>query len=184
MIDLTTPQFEMLQEKLKDIPEKIPIVTARAINRSAEAARTVGSRLVRKNYNIERRTVLDKIKIKKAYPADLVANIGTKGRPLSVRNFETRANTPFPVRGEYAFVSVKKGSGGTIKKSFVATTKKGYTNVFTRVTDKRKPLRSLHGPSMPQMYGREEGIKAMEARATEILNKRLDHEVGRVLGGN
>jgi len=182
MIELSVPQLERVQEQLKDIPEKIPVVIARAINRAAEAARTEGSRFIRETYHVKHSSVLRKIKIKKAYPADLVADIRVTGRPLSVINFKVRANKPLPVRGKYAVVRVKKGGGGPISGSFVLTTKTGYTNVFTRKTKERFPLRSIHGPSVPQMMGHEEGLKRMEDKAREVLDKRLDHEISRVLG--
>lgn len=183
MIELSIPQLERLQERLKDVPKKIPVVTARAINRAAEAARTEGSRFVRETYHVKHTAVLKKIKIKKAYPADLVADIRVTGRPLSVINFRVRKNKPLPTRGKYAVVRVKKGGGGRIKGSFVLTTTQGYTNVFTRVTKDRFPLRSIHGPSVPQMMGNKEGLKKMEDKAREVLDKRLDHEIERVLGG-
>lgn len=183
MIELSMEQIEKIQKKLQDIPEKIPIVTARAINRAAEAARTEGSRFIRETYHVKHASVLRKIKIKKAYPADLIADIRVTGRPLSVINFKVTKNKPLPIRGKYAVVRVKRGSGGPIKGSFVLTTRSGYTNVFTRRTKARYPLRSIHGPSVPQMMGNEDGIKRMEEKALEILEKRLDHEIERVLGG-
>lgn len=184
MIELSDTQLERIQQQLKDFPDKIPVVTARAINRAAEAARTEGSRFIRETYHVKHSSVLRKIKIKKAYPADLVADIRVTGRPLSVINFKVKANKPLPTRGKYAVVSVKKGGGGEIKGSFVLTTRTGYTNVFTRKTKERFPLRSLHGPSVPQMMGHEDGLKRMEDKAREVLDKRLDHEINRVLGGN
>lgn len=184
MIELSVQQLEKIQEKLKDVPDKIPVVTARAINRAAEAAKTEGSKFIRETYYVKHSSVLRKIKIKKAYPADLVADIRVTGRPLSVINFRVRKNKPLPTRGKYAVVRVKKGGGGPIKGSFVLTTTQGYTNVFTRVSRERFPLRSHHGPSVPQMMGNEEGLKKMEDKAREVLDKRLDHEIDRVLGGS
>lgn len=186
MIELSIPQFERLQKRLKDIPEKIPVVTARAINRAAEAAKTEGSKFVRETYTVKHSSVLRKIKIKKAYPADLIADIRVTGRTLSVINFRVKKNVPLPTRKKYAKVRVKKKGGKlkAIKGSFLLTTTKGYTNVFTRITKERFPLRSHHGPSVPQMMGNEEGLKRMEDKAREVLDKRLDHEIERVLGGN
>lgn len=187
MIELKAGHIEKLEEILGNVPKQIPIIATRAINRAAESARTEGSKVVRKTYNIKHGNVLKKIKIKRARPGDLLADVRTSGRPLSVRNFAVEANEPFPTRGKYARVSVKKGSGGIIRKSFIATTRKDqtneYKNVFIRVGKGRFPLRSLHGPSVPQMFGRESGIRAMEKRAEEILDKRLEHEIKRLLGG-
>ncbi|KAB8126910.1 hypothetical protein F9U64_19000 [Gracilibacillus oryzae] len=181
-IDITIPQLEKIEKQLIDTPKRMPMVVARSINRAAESARTQGSKFVRETYRIKNRSALDKIKIKKAFPSELMADINVNGRTLSVSNFHVRANQPFPNRGRYATVRVKKGSGGKVPGSFVLTTSSGYTNVFTRVSKARYPLKSLHGPSLPQMLGGEEGIEVMESKATEVLDQRLDHEINRLLG--
>ncbi|CDX01296.1 Prophage minor tail protein Z (GPZ) [Desulfitobacterium hafniense] len=182
-IELTVPQLEKIEERLKDFPEQIPVVTVRAINRAAEASRTAVTRFVRKEYLIDYKNVKGRIKIKKAHQADMVADIYAKDRTISSINFRVRSNEPFPERGKYAQIQVKKrSSGGYVRGSFIATVRGGYTNVFVRTTGNRFPLRSLHSPSVPQMMGHEEGIKVMQERAIEVLNKRIDVEVKRVLG--
>lgn len=184
MIELTIPQLDKLQEKLKDIPEKIPIVTARAINRSAESAKTQAGRSVRETYVIKQKDVTSTIKIKKAYPADLSAQIKSTGSALEIMKFKVRANRPLPTRGKYAVVSVKKGSSKMINGSFVIGMGNGHTNVFTRVSKKRLPIRGHYGPSIPQMLGNENVVSKVEDKAMEVLETRLEHEIGRVLGGS
>ncbi|WP_458412774.1 phage tail protein [Schinkia sp. CFF1] len=183
MIELKAEHIEKLEIILGNTPKQIPIVAAHAINRAAETARTAGARLARENYKIKSGSAKGKITIKKAYPSDLLANFRVSGRPISLINFKIRPNQPLPVKKRYVHASNINGSGGTIKKSFIATTKKGYKNVFTRVGDERNPLRSLHGPSLPQMYGREEGLKKMEKVAADKLDERLEHEIKRFLEG-
>lgn len=182
-IDLTVPQLEMLQEKLKDFPDQVPVVTVRAINRAADASKTAVSKFVRDEYLIKQKNLKNRIKVKRACKGDMVADIYAKDRTISAINFRVRANKPLPVREKYVHLRVKKGSrGGTISGSFITTVRGRYTNIFTRVTEKRFPLRSIHSPSVPQMMGHEDGIRVMQERAEEVLAKRLDHEIKRVLG--
>lgn len=183
MIELKAEHMDKLEKILGNTSKQIPIVAAHAINRAAETARTAGSRMMRETYKVKHGAVLRKIKIKNAYPSDLLADFRVSGRPLSVINFKVRPNQPFPAKGKYAHVNNMNGSGGIIKRSFIATTKKGYTNVFVRTGKKRFPLRSLHGPSLPQMYGREEGMKKMEQVARDKLDERLEYEIKRFLTG-
>lgn len=184
LIDLTPPQFEMLQEKLKNIPEKIPIVTARAINRAIESARTQASRSTRETYAIKHKDIISTIKLKRAHQADLEANFSSVGSSIELMKFKVRANKPLPTRGKYAIVSVKKGSKQMINKTFVSKIYKETENVYSRVGNKRFPVRAHYGPSVPQMIGYQKVITRVEEKAMEELDKRLDHEIGRVLGGS
>lgn len=184
MIELTIPQLDKLQRMLSEIPEKIPIVTARAINRSAEAAKTQAGRSTRETYHIKQKDITSTMKVKKAYPADLSAEIKSVGSVLELMKFKVKANKPLPTRGRYAVVSVKKGSSKPINGGFVVGMNNGHTNVFTRVSKKRLPIRGHYGPSVPQMLGNDNVTKAVEDKAMEELEKRLEHEIDRVLGGN
>lgn len=182
MIELTVPQLERLERQLRDVPRQVPIVTARAINRSAEQARTQAGRSARESYHVKHKAILKTIKIRKAFPSDLTANIKSKGSTLELMKFKVRAHKPLPTRGKYTVVSVKKSSKKTIKGSFVATMKNGHTNVFTRVNKARKPIRGHYGPSIPQMLGNDNVTRAIEDKAMQVLDTRLEHEMSRILG--
>lgn len=184
MIEITVPQIEKLQEKLKDMPEKIPVVTARAMNRAIEAARTQAARSVRETYHVKHGDVIKTIKVKKAHAGDLEANFSSKGETLKLVKFRVKANKPLPTRGKYVVASVKKGSSKMVNKTFMAKIFKGEPNVYSRVGTKRFPVRAHYGPSIPQMAGNEQVISKVEKRAEEVLDKRLDHEISRVLGGS
>lgn len=186
MIELTVSQIEKIEEKLRDIPDKIPIVTSRAINRAAEQARTEAARGARQTYTVKYHKLIDNIKIVKAYPGRLLAEVKSKGSPLELMKFKVRANKPLPERGKYAVVSVKKGSSKIINGSFVLTIKNNeeseFTNIFIRVSKARKPIKSLFGPSIPQMIGNPSVVKSIEEKARQVLDKRIEHEINRVLG--
>lgn len=182
MIEVTVPQIEMLQERLRDVPQKIPIVTARAINRSTSSAKTQAGRTVRETYAIKQKDITSTMKIKKAYPSDLTAEIKSKGSALELMKFKVRANKPLPSRGKYVMVSVKKGSSKIINGSFMTSMGNGHKNVFTRVSKKRLPIRGHFGPSAPQMLGNDTVVQSVEGKAMEALETRLEHEISRVLG--
>lgn len=184
MIELKAEHIEKLQKLLENTPKQIPIVTARAINRAAEASRTQAARSARETYIIKHKDIISTIKIKKAYPSDLTAEIRSVGGPIPLTKFKVKPNTPLPTHGKYAVVSVKKGSRKTIKKSFIAAMANGHTNVFTRVSKKRNPIRGHYGPSIPQMLGSNSVVSHVESRAMEVLDDRLTHEINRMLGGS
>lgn len=184
MIDLTIPQMENLQKKLEKIPRKIQVVTASAINRSASAAKTQAGRSIRETYIVKQKDVTETIKIKNANSGDLSAEIKSTGNVLELMKFKVRVNKQLPTRGKYAVASVKKGSSKMINGSFVTSMGNSHTNVFTRISKKRLPIRGHYGPSVPQMLANENVISKVEEKAAEVLETRLEHEIGRVLGGS
>lgn len=185
MIELKLEHIEKLEKILGNTPKQIPIVLARAINRSAESARTSASRSARETYIIKHRDVISTIKIKKANPNDLRADIKSRGSAIKLINFRVKPNKPQPKRKSPISISVKRGSSKSIKNGFVAQMKKssGHVNVFSRLTRKRMPIKGHYGPSIPQMLGNESVIKYVENKAGETLDTRVVHELKRLLGG-
>lgn len=184
MIEINREQLQRIESILGNTPRQVPIVTARAINRAAEAARTQAGRSARETYVIKHKDVIDTIKIKKANPNDLHADIRSRGSVIKLTSFKVNPKKPQPNRKRPITVSVKKGSSKTIKNGFVAETKNGHVNVFTRVSNKRLPIRGHFGPSVPQMLGNESVVRFVENRAIDVLDSRLNHEINRMMGGN
>lgn len=183
MIDLKTEHIEKLEEILGKTPKQIPIVVSNAINRSAEAARTQAGRTVRETYVIKHKDVIGTIKIKKANPYDLTAVIRSHGSPIKLMKFKVNPGKPQPRRKRPITVSVKKGQAKPFKNGFVAQMSSGHTNVFTRVSKGRFPIKGHYGPSVPQMLGNESVVRFVENRAMDVLDTRLEHEISRLLGG-
>lgn len=183
MIELKLEHIDKLERILGNTPKQIPIVTARAINRAAEAGRTQAGRSARDTYVIKHKDVIGTIKIKKASSSDLHANIKSRGHVEKLMNFKVNPTRPQPGRKKPITVSVKKGSKKTIRNGFVAGMKSGNINVFTRVSKKRLPIQGLYGPSVPQMLGNESVVGFVEKRAMDVLDSRLEHEISRLLGG-
>jgi hypothetical protein len=184
MIVLRTQHMERLQEVLGNTPREIPKVVAHAINRSAEAARTQAARSAREIYNVQYKAILKTIKIQKAHPGNLQANVKSVGSPLSLIKFKVEPNRPQPKRKTPILVSVKKGSRKPFEGGFVAQMGNGHNNVFARTTKKRFPIKNFYGPSIPKMIGSDSVSRAVEDRAMEILDTRLEHEISQMLGGS
>jgi hypothetical protein len=184
MIELRAQHMEKLEEILGRTPKQIPIVVSRAINRSAEAARTQAARSARETYNVKYQAILKTIKIQKAYPGFLQASVRSVGSPLSLMKFKVEPNRPQPKRKTPILVSVKKGSRKPFKDGFVAQMRSGHLNVFARTTKKRFPIKDFYGPPIPKMLGNESVIRYVEEKAMDVLDTRLEHEINRMLGGN
>lgn len=181
MIELNLRQVERVQEIFRNTPEQVPGVISRAINRAAHVAKAQATRSVRQNYNIKHGDVSKTIKVKTASPADLAASISSVGSPLKLMTFRVTPSSPKKVK--QVTVGVKKGSRKRIKGAFVTEMNSGHVNVFTRVSTSRLPIRGHYGPSVPQMIGNESVVSVVEDKAYNELDKRLNHEINRLIGG-
>lgn len=70
-----------------------------------------------------------------------------------------------------------------IRGAFLARMKSGHLGVFNRVENGKFPIVQRYGPSVPQMLENANVQKYVEDRATEMLAKRMEHEIDRMLKG-
>lgn len=195
MIELTAKQIEHAQKMLGHIPGAAQKAVAHAINRATQTAKSAAATEARKSYVIKHGDVLKTISIRKASPGDLTAAVVSRGHVVALPKFRVTPKAPQPKRA--AEVRWKKGrtfsikarvkhgdGGGSINNAFVARMKSGHVGVFNRSSGKRFPIIQRFGPSVPQMLGAPSVRLWVENRATEALDKRLDHEIKRILQGS
>lgn len=140
-----------------------------ASKRAATAARTAGTKRLRQIYTMRSSDVKSRTQMVNE----------SDGTTILIRGMQERA-TKYRVKKRPAgiFVSVKRGSGAIAARSF----EQGGAFIARRGKE-RYPLKSLYGPSVPQLFNNSEVLADMEERGTEVLNSRLEHEIERLLGG-
>lgn len=75
------------------------------------------------------------------------------------------------------------GSGDFLRHAFRANAG-SHWGIYERVGAERFPIRQLYGPATTQMmYSNEEVLDAIEEKMAETFEKRIDHEILRVLNG-
>jgi len=181
MIQVRVDHAEQLKRLFSIAPKEAKIILWRGTNRAATAARTRASVSIRARYIIKAADIKRRIKIRKATSSNLSAQLRASGPVTPLLNFDVSPKIPkeIPVRARVLKSSSKK----PIEKGFVTRTKSGYVNVFTRVGQSRYPIQGHFGPSIAQMMGHEEPLNDIITRAQEILDKRLEHELSRLLWG-
>jgi len=153
-----------------------------AINRAMLAGRTFGLRRLMATYATSRAAVVGTLRTTKATRSSLAAELSSRGTRLPLTAFRVNPLRP-TVRGSRFGVVVRKGDAMEVKRGFVNVTKSGRLAVLQRESAKRFPVRMAFGPAVPQMFN-EEGVREeIEARGMEVLERRFDHEVGRLLRG-
>lgn len=188
MSRVTTDKIDTVKMYLSHIPKAVPKVIARAINRSAEAAATEMSRSVRDLYHINVKNVRSTISITKAKPSPYpMAWVKSKATRRPLIQFKVSPKNPRPKNPPAAVrVAVKRDSGlKALPGAFVNKgISSGMAHVLKRVGESRYPIRIKYGPSVPEMIGNPKVSQLVEQKAAETLEKRLDHEISRILEGN
>lgn len=175
MIRVRVDLAEQIEELFKTTPKQARIVLWSAINRAAIAARTNASREIRKNYIIRAADVKSKIKIRKATANNLSATVRASGPVTPLMKFDVTQSLPVRAR-------VKKGAKKPINHGFIVRMGNGHANVFTRLGKSRLPIQGRYGPSIAQMMDDDEIIQSIQERAQGVLDKRLEHDLNRLLG--
>jgi len=182
-VHFSSEQLEHAARTLRGLPDGVERAAALALNRASLAARTFGLRRLAATYTTKRETVARTMVMDKASKSSLVAGFSSKGGRIPLTSFQMRPRGPTVHRESLTF-SVRRGSGGkSIGHGFANLTKGGRLMALQREGSARYPVRGLFGPAAPQMLG-EEGVRGeIEARGQEILDRRFDHEIGRLLRG-
>jgi len=175
MIEFNATQIGRAEQLLGGIKGALPKAQASAINRSLTTARAEIVRAVRKEYVIKAEDVRNTIKVSNASAANPIGRVKSMGGPIPLVKFDTSKGNPVLARVK------KTGAKKPIKHAFKQTMKNGYQGIFLRAGKDRYPLKQLYGPSIPQMVGNENVMKSVEEKAIEILDKRLNHEINRIL---
>lgn len=183
MIEFTADKILRAETLLGEIKGALPKVQSNAINRSLVSARAEAVRSVRQEYAIGADAVRKTIVVRIASMANPVGCILSSGSPIALSKFDVSPKRPQGGKNQTPVTVRVKLAGGRkpIKHAFVAKVSSGHIGVFIRAGKKRYPIKQLYGPSVPQMLGSEKVSKKIEAKAMETLDKRLDHEINRVL---
>ena len=182
-IHFSSEQLDHAARALQAIPEGVARAAVPALNRASLAGKTYGVRKMMATYATKRGNVARTVTMVRATRASLVAGFSSRGSRMPLTSFHVRPGRP-TTRGQQMTVAVRKDSGGKgISRGFVNRIKGTRLAVLQREGGSRYPVKMLFGPAVPQMLG-EEGVREeVEARASQVLASRFDHEIGRLLKG-
>lgn len=178
MINVTIPNLDSILRRLPN-EMKARTVLMRSINRSAASGKTIASKKVRQEYVLKAGTVNQATKIAKASTSSLEAKITWKGPMVNLKNFRINPKTrPKRKTKRQMVAEVKKGKKAAYKGAFIGPN----GQVFRRTTKKRFPIKPVYGPSIPHLMGADQVREETQKRTLEVLIKRVDHEINRMIG--
>lgn len=173
--------LERANKLLAGIPRGFQKATHSALKRAGETAKTKAGQFAAAEYMINKGTFMrhtDQKTVFSGNESGASVQVIFAGHPIPLIEFRFRFS-----RGGYAHATVKRGGGGgTIQKAFV-TNYFGNIGAFERIGDPRFPIHQLYGPSTAQMMANPKVMETMDKTVKETFEKRMDHEILRVLNG-
>ena len=193
MIELSVQDSQIVKAHalLSHIEKGAPRAIAAALNRTIEGVKTDATKMITTTYDIKAGDVRPIIKAHRASASTLLASARASGGVIPLKKFRVLSSKP----GTALRVSVKKSGGKAIKGAFEATMKEvgfgknrraaepgeEHVGIFRRKGKARTPIKELYGPSVAQMMGEVGVIEYVSIGAADRFEKRLDHEIGRLL---
>lgn len=175
--------LKSIASNVNSLPGGINRAVAATLNRVSTGMKTETSRQVRKRYNIKNADVkrYGNIKVTKAKTSTLAIILSSTGQNIPLIKFNTNPKNIRAVKVLKA--SVKRSGRKSIPGAFVASMNGAHLGVFKRVGKTRLPVEEKYGPAVPVMMNNPEIQESLNEQAYIRMNKRLDHEINRVLGG-
>lgn len=151
-----------------------------ALARAGHAGRTVAKRALTKEYNVSGSTFLNYTKNINHFDGDYGAIFGFQGHVIPLIRFS------YVTGLDRVTVNVRNDTGPQVlEHAFVQRMgSTGHLGIYERVGPERLPIRELYGPATPQMmYSNQNVIDAVDQAVKETFEKRIDHELERVMNG-
>lgn len=187
-VEIKTIGLDRIEKMLAGFENKAPSVLFNVVNRVASNIRKNISKEVLKKYGIKSADVKKSITTKRASTSDSTCFVRTSGSTIPLYKFRAKPKDAISTKGmkikkrpKVKAKVLKSSSLKTIKSAFIAKMGSGHAGVFRRKEKSRK-IKELHGPSVPQMVSNEEVINSIFKDAEITYNKRIKHEINRILG--
>ena len=154
-----------------------------ALSRAAATGKTAAKQPVTKEYTISQSEFLARTRNINHFVRESSGGIsvvfGFRGNVIPLMKFNTRVNGS----GQIVTQVKRSGSAETLNRAFSAQMG-GHKDIYERVGVKRFPVEELYGPATPQMmYSNEEVTDEIERKVADTYEKRIDHEILRILNG-
>ena len=154
-----------------------------ALARAASAGKTEAKRAVSREYTISSGDFLRytyNINHTVASRGSVLAVVfGFEGYPIPLMHFQMGVDS----EGQ-PVAHVKRSNAPEALRHAFRQTINGHYGIYERVGADRLPIQQLYGPATTQMmYSNEAVLDSIEEKMAETYEKRIDHEILRILNG-
>ena len=184
-MDIAEEGFARAQRILAGVHGGVYQAVGSALARAGHAGQTYAKKAVQDEYNISQSTFLEYTRNLNHFHTKKNGNIysiefGFQGYTIPLIHFAKTVGIGIPV-----YVRVLKANTGSLLERAFFTSFGGHsTRIYERVGVERFPVKQLYGPATTQMmYSNEAVGDKITEKVTETFEKRIDHEITRVLNG-
>ena len=153
-----------------------------ALKRAGDTAKTRAGQYAAEEYTIAKGDFMKNVTVStdiRSQEGSVVSlNIRYAGKVLPLLTF----NTKYSRKGALTTQVKRNGGAATLQHAF-AERVFGPVAVFERVGQPRFPVKQLYGPSTAHMMQNEAVVQKMDETIRETFEKRIEHEITRVLNG-
>lgn len=183
IVDVVEDSLDKATRLLAGINGGVYKAVGSALSRAAATGKTAAKQPVMKEYTISQSEFLARTRNINHFVRESSGGIsvvfGFRGNVIPLMKFNTRVNGS----GQTVTQVKRSGSAETLNRAFSAQMG-GHRGVYERVGVKRFPVEELYGPATPQMmYSNEEVTDEIERKVADTYEKRIDHEILRILNG-
>lgn len=176
-IRINDRELKRLQKALKHIPNALPRVMSRGLNRTAGKSRTELARSAAKVTGLKIGAVRKRIKIVKATYRRWSATVTLKDRAIPLIEMRARQTKKGVT---YREIGTKKRV--LLSSGFIATMPSGHRGVFLRRGTASTPIDEQYGPRLSEIYSSEpEELNRIRAESAAKLAKNIADQVELVL---
>lgn len=180
--DVGGQSLERLNKILAGVPGGVWKAASSALKRAGDSAKTKAGQFAAAEYTISKgdfmRNVTEKVRLTGGAGGVASMKISFAGRVLPLLTFNTRFSKDGLVQTQVK----RNGGAATLEHAFVASIF-GPAAVFERVGAPRFPVEQKYGPSTAHMMQSEAVIEKMDETIRDTFDKRIEHEILRVLNG-
>lgn len=183
VVDIAEDSLDKATRLLAGISDGVYKAVGSALSRAAAAGKTAAKQPITKEYTISQSEFLARTKTINHFVRESSGGIsvvfGFRGNVIPLMKFNTRVNGS----GQVVTQVKRSGSAATLDRAFSAQMG-GHRGIYERTGPSRFPVKELYGPATPQMmYANEDVTDEIERKVVETYEKRIDHEILRVLNG-
>lgn len=182
MIEISAEQVDRIHLLLNGISDAPRNVIYNVLNRAVGTVRSVASKEIRQTYKIKHGdlTSNQNIKVVRAGRSKLEAAISFNGNLIPLIKFDVSPKQP--QRKTVSASVLKNGGKKQLIHAYVANLKYG-VGAFERETSERDSSRQLYGPAAAVMVENDTVLKNIQEAAMNTIDKRVEHEISRILNG-
>ena len=183
IVDVVEDSLDKATRLLAGINGGVYKAVGSALSRAAATGKTAAKQPVTKEYTISQSEFLARTRSINHFVRESSGGIsvvfGFRGNVIPLMKFNTRVNGS----GQIVTQVKRSGSAETLNRAFSAQMG-GHKGIYERVGVKRFPVEELYGPATPQMmYSNEEVTDEIKRKVADTYEKRIDHEILRILNG-